>query len=265
MALAAQDEYVIRITVINETEDFQNIFIFQQEDELGLMFDKIFPLAWQVFPLPGKEEGIERKGVADYPASQQIGVTRVIDVALAAAGPTVLPEKLDLARAGLGGKLMMAQRLLKDQADVGKQTEFKLALRGEVIIKAKAIKGDAFEYFLDQEEGQHLARLSDRNENGSITCRNDSDSLITVDYYKEFSKLVAWPQLASRDSARFALKRTLSFAYDNGIRPGQMIREKIVGEHVVSVDPSGCSKIEVVLTYDLDSPGKKKKWIVSKH
>jgi hypothetical protein len=260
----APDEYVIRITVINETNDFQNIFIFQQEDELGLMFDKIFPLAWQVFPLPGKEEGIQRKGVAEYPASQQIGVTRTVNVALAAVSQTGFPGKTVVARGGLWGESAAAPFSVSDQTDVGKLPGLKLALRGELIIKAKAVKGDAFNYYLDQEEGQHLDKLRDKNENGSISCSNGSESLINVDYYKDFSKLAVWPQLASGDRARFLLKRTLSFAYDNGIRPGQRIREKVAGENVVSVDPAGCSKIKVVLTYDPDAPGKKKKWIVSK-
>ena len=178
----ARDEYVIRITVINETDEFQNIFIFQQEDGLGLMFDKVFPLAWQVFPLPGKEAGIERKGVADYPASQQIGVTQSVDVALAAAGKTALMGMQGLAWGAHGKNLLKAPGPLGAQAIVGKLAGLTAALRGELVIKAKAAKGDAFEYSFDQEEGQHLARLSDRNENGSITCRNGSDSLINVDY-----------------------------------------------------------------------------------
>jgi hypothetical protein len=260
----ARDEYVIRITVVNETDEFQNIFIFQQEDELGLMFDKIFPLAWQVFPLPGKEESIERKGEADYPASRQIGVTRIVDAALAAAGRTLLLEIPGLAGGGPGGQPAMEQISLEDQPDAGKTPGLKVALRGELIIKAKAANGDAFVYSFDPKEGQHLDRLSDKNQNGSITCRNGSDSLIDVDYYKDFSRLVVWPKLASGDKARFLLKRTISFACGDGIRPGQMIRQKITGENVVSVDPAGCSKIDVLLTYDPDSPGRKKKWVISK-
>jgi hypothetical protein len=61
----------------------------------------------------------------------------------------------------------------------------------------------------------------------SSTCRNDSDSLIDFDYYKDFSKLVVWPQPASGDGACFLLKRTISFAFNDGTRPGQLIRQKM--------------------------------------
>lgn len=261
----ARDEYVIRITVINETDDFQNIFIFQQEDALGLMFDKVFPLAWQVFPLSGKEEGIERKGIAAYPASQQVGVTRNVDGALAATGKPVLMGLPDLAWDAQGIKLLEVPDHLGIQTIIGKLAGLAAALKGELVIKANAVKGDVFEYSFNQKEGQYLARLSGRNENGSITCHNGSDSLIDVDYYKGLSRLAVWPQLANGDTARFCLKRTICFAYDEGVRPGQIIREKITGENVISVDPAGCSKIEVLLTYDPDAPGKKKKWVISKH
>jgi hypothetical protein len=45
--LMANDVY---ITVTNETDEFQNIVVFQQQDALNQMFDKLFPIAWKVFP-----------------------------------------------------------------------------------------------------------------------------------------------------------------------------------------------------------------------
>lgn len=66
----------VSITVYNNTRDFQNIVIFQQEDKLNQMFNKLFPIAWKVFPLKGVEEGVERKGTILYPVQQSIGVVR---------------------------------------------------------------------------------------------------------------------------------------------------------------------------------------------
>jgi len=66
----------VSIIVYNRIRDFENIVIFQQQDELNQMFDKLFPVAWKVFPLKGVEEGVERKGSAIYPVKQSIGVTR---------------------------------------------------------------------------------------------------------------------------------------------------------------------------------------------
>jgi hypothetical protein len=66
----------VKITIFNNTNDFQNIVIFQQQDELNQMFDKLFPIAWKVFPLKGQEEGEIRKGSTIYPIAQTIGVTR---------------------------------------------------------------------------------------------------------------------------------------------------------------------------------------------
>lgn len=66
----------VKITVVNETDDFQNIIIFQQEDQLNRMFNTLFPLAWKVFPLLGKAPGIERKGSTIYPIQQGVGVVR---------------------------------------------------------------------------------------------------------------------------------------------------------------------------------------------
>ncbi|MFN6516477.1 MAG: hypothetical protein RMY29_018510 [Nostoc sp. CreGUA01] len=66
----------VQITVYNKTRDFQNIVIFQQADDLNQMFDKLFPIAWKVFPLNGVRDGVERKGYTVYPVKQTIGVTR---------------------------------------------------------------------------------------------------------------------------------------------------------------------------------------------
>lgn len=66
----------IQITVYNKTRDFQNIVIFKQADDLNQMFDKLFPIAWKVFPLNGVREGVTRKGSTVYPVKQTIGVTR---------------------------------------------------------------------------------------------------------------------------------------------------------------------------------------------
>ncbi|MGB3191322.1 MAG: hypothetical protein WBB43_18100 [Limnoraphis sp.] len=66
----------VNISVYNNTQEFQNIVIFQQQDELNQMFDKLFPIAWKVFPLNPPEPGQERKGSTIYPIQQRIGVTR---------------------------------------------------------------------------------------------------------------------------------------------------------------------------------------------
>lgn len=66
----------VKITVFNKTDSFQNIVIFQQQDELNQMFDNLFPIAWKVFPLKGIEDGEIRKGYTTYPIAQTIGVTR---------------------------------------------------------------------------------------------------------------------------------------------------------------------------------------------
>lgn len=64
------------ITVTNETNEFQNIVIFQQEDGLKQMFDKLFPIAWKVFPLNAPKPSQTSKGSCKYPVEQSIGVTR---------------------------------------------------------------------------------------------------------------------------------------------------------------------------------------------
>lgn len=71
----------VQIKVYNDTSDFQNIVLFQAEDDLGLMFNNnyLLPVAWQVFPLPAKEEGVERFGKTIYSSSQEIGVTYNIE------------------------------------------------------------------------------------------------------------------------------------------------------------------------------------------
>ncbi len=66
----------VKIIVHNETKDFQNIVIFQQKDGLNQMFDNLFPIAWKVFPLKGKQPGETRKGSTVYPIQQSIGIAR---------------------------------------------------------------------------------------------------------------------------------------------------------------------------------------------
>lgn len=284
--LCASEEYVIHITVINATDEFQQIFLFQQEDELGLMFDKVFPVVWQIFPLPGKEEGVERQGVASYPMSQSIGVTWSIEAGMAALKRkasllTAMPSR-HLHRADLwsGFSALLAAGLFKSSGSLHEATRtrhsddaayadglLRLAalLNGKLVIRAQAVRGDAFDYSFDDEGGQHLAKRSEKNQNGSITCDNRSEALIHVDFYKDRSRCAVWPNLAYGDRARFLLKRKLCFAYGDEVRQGATIREKIEGERVLSVDLAGCSRIVATLSYDPETAGKKKKWVLVKH
>jgi hypothetical protein len=261
---SAGKEYVIRISVVNDTDEFQNIFIFQQEDEPGLMFDKLFPLAWQVFPLPGREEGIERKGSTEYPSSQQIGVTRSTEPAYDAVRSAPAEDVAD-GRPGAGAPEEHEQSLPgEDRPITGRPLMNAAAVRGELNIRADAAKGDAFQYSIDEKGGQRIGRLSNRNDDGSITCLNGCGALVSIDFYKNESKLAVWPDLADGETARFLLKRNIFFACDNNMAEGARIKARIQGENVVSVDPAGYSRIEARLSYDTDSPGKKKKWIIVK-
>jgi hypothetical protein len=281
---SAGKEYVIRISVVNDTNEFQNIFVFQQEDEPGLMFDKLFPLAWQVFPLPGREEGIERKGSTEYPFSQQIGVTRSTEPAcdavrgapaakrLWAAHPDSVTERGDSPAAE--GTLVRTEAGTPEEIEPGPSGEDRAitgrslmnasALRGALIIRADAAKGDAFHYSIDEKGGQRIGRLSDRNDDGSITCQNRCGFRVSIDFYKNDSKIAVWPDLDDGDTARFLLKRNIFFACDDTMAEGARIKARIQGENVVSVDPAGYSRIEARLSYDADSPGRKKKWIITK-
>jgi hypothetical protein len=282
---SAGNEYRIRITVVNETDEYQNIFVFQQEDELGFMFGKLFPLAWQVFPLPGREEGVERKGTTDYPASQQIGVTRSTETAcdtlrgapssrrLYVTQPPSVTERKDGTPAADVADVRneagppeqnKSSPLGEDRIIIGCPLLKAAALKGTLTILADAVKGDAFQYSLDEKGGQRITRLGEGNKDGSITCLNSGGSLISVDFYKDGSRIAVWPDLVEGDKARFLLKRNIFFAYDDTIKSGVMIKAKIEGENVVSVDPAGYSRIEARLAYDPDSSGKKRKWIIVK-
>jgi hypothetical protein len=286
---SAKGEYVIHISVINETDEFQNIIVLQQDDELGLMFDKVFPLPWQVFPLPGRTEGIERKGTAEYPFSQQIGVTRDIDDSFA-----LLNKVLSLGRrygvctrpgpgiwsSGFPLETGMAGQRNKDirppandrpaspfTGSKGMDHLLKLAsvIMGKLTIKAVALNGDNFEYSVDEKGGQHIVKQGNRNKNGSITCRNNSESLVNVDFYKNDTRVAVWPLLANGDEARFLLKRKICFSYDNGVKSGDWIRTRIEGDRAATVELAGYSTIEARLVYNPDLPGKRKKWIIVKN
>jgi len=277
---SAEGEYVINISVINETDEFQNIIVFQQDDELGLMFDKVFPLPWQVFPLPGSAEGVERKGTAEYPFSQQIGVTKDNDASFALLNKLKSLGRRYAVKTGIAVETAMAAQHNKD---IRKPTKNQLAslltnrdaidhllklasaVVGKLTIKAAALNGDRFEYSLDEKGGQHIVKLSDRNKDGSITCRNKSDSLINVDFYKNDTKVAVWPSLANSDEAQFLLKREICFTYDNNLKNGDMIRTRIEGDRAVTVELAGYSMIEARLIYDPEAPGKKKKWIITKY
>jgi len=285
---SAKGEYVIHISVINNTDEFQNIIVFQQDDELGLMFNKVFPLPWQVFPLPGRTEGIERKGTAEYPLAQQIGVTRDIDTSFA-----LLSKMFPLAQrygactgrgpgiwnSGLPMETVMTARRSKDIRNAAKNYPrspltsikpmhhlWKLAsvIVGKLTIKAVALYGDRFEYSVDESGGQHIVKQGVKNQNGSITCRNNSESLINVDFYKNDTRIAVWPSLANGDEARFLLKRKICFSYDNDVKSGDPIRTRIEGDRAVTVELAGYSTIEARLEYDPGSPGKRKKWVITK-
>jgi hypothetical protein len=282
---SAKGEYVIHISVINETDEFQNIIVFQQDDELGLMFDKVFPLPWQVFPLPGRAEGIERKGTAEYPFSQQIGVTRDIDDSFGLLNKIVsLGRRYGVcARPGPGiwnmETAMPGQRDKDIRSPVKARTaspfadskgmdhllRLASAVMGKLSIKAVALNGDKFEYSVDEKGGQHIAKQGDRNKNGSVTCRNNSESLVNVDFYKNDTRIAVWPSLANGDEARFLLKRKICFSYDNDVKNGDWIRTKIEGDRAATVELAGYSMIEARLVYDTESSGKKKKWIITKN
>ncbi len=285
---SAKGEYMIHITVINDTDEFQNIIVFQQDDESGLMFNKVFPLPWQAFPLPGRAAGVERKGTAEFPFSQQIGVSRDIGSSFAlldriASFVRGIDDGARLGeafmRTGFPVDTAMAAQPDKEgrKPAEGRPTYYSgdgdamehlsrllSAAAGKVTIKATVLNGDRFAYSLDEKGGQHIVKTGGRNKDGSITCRNGSDSLIDVDFYKSETRVAVWPSLASGDEARFSLKRKISFTYGDDLKSGDMIRTRIGEDRAVTVDLAGCSTIEARLVYDPASPGKLKKWIITK-
>ena len=83
-----------------------------------------------------------------------------------------------------------------------------------------------------------------------------------MDLYKDEAKIAVWPDLANNDEARFRLSRKLCFMYDDRLELGDMIRSRVEGEHLISIDLSGYSTIIARLIYDPKSGGKKKRWAV---
>ena len=285
---SAKGEYVIHISVVNETDEFHNLIVFQQDDELGLMFDKVFPLPWRVFPLPGRAEGIERRGTAEYPFSQQIGITRDIDDSFALLNKIISFGRLFGVGARVGeslrsGWLPLGTAMAAQENDIRNTVEdrpvspvtddkpmdhlLRLAsvILGKLTIKTEARDGDRFAYSLDEKGGQHIVKQGDKTKDKSITCRNDGESVIDVDFYKNDARVAVWPSLANGDEARFLLNRIICFSYDNDLKRDAPIRTKIEGDCVVSVELAGYSTIEAKLVYDTGSAGKKKKWIITKN
>lgn len=280
---------MVHIRVINETDEFQNIIVFQQDDESGLMFDKVFPLPWQLFPLPGKTEGVEREGTAEYSFSQQIGVTRDNEASLALLDKVISFGRLIgedygigrvMRRFGFRAKTAVAAKrdnavrepsgglpvpLFTDGDDMERLMSLASVVAGKLAIKIRALNGDRFDYSLDEKGGQYIVRLDERNKDGSISCRNKSESLVNVDFYRNETRVAVWPALANGDEARFLLKRNISFSYGNDFKSGDMIRTRIGGDRAATVELAGYSMIEARLVYDPDSPGRKKKWIIVKN
>jgi hypothetical protein len=284
---SAKGEYLVHIIVVNETDEFQNIIVFQQDDEMDLMFKNMFPVPWQIFPLPGVAQGLERMGTAEFPFSQEIGITKSND-----ATSELLAKLRALGRrygAGTGkgssiwSQLMIVETAKAAQKNVRRETGNKSAtlsksrdaishiiklasaVVGKLTIKAMAVNGDKFEYSVDEKGGQYIVKLGNRNKDGSITCRNKSDVLVNIDFYKNDNKVAVWPSLANGDEAQFFLKRNISFTYDSNLKRGSMIKSRIEGDNVVTVELAGYSYIEARLMYDRDAPGKKKKWVITKY
>lgn len=66
----------IRITIINDTYDLQNIVIFQREYSGSGLFRTHFPHAWKVFRLRGRTKEITPKVSTRYPLEQGLAVVR---------------------------------------------------------------------------------------------------------------------------------------------------------------------------------------------
>jgi hypothetical protein len=224
----------LQIKVHNDTDEFQNIVIFQPEDELHLMFENnhLFPIAWQVFPLASKEEEVQRYGTTVYPSAQQIGVKYNLDNSDFIFEPTILN-----------------------------------LFQGQLIIKIEAINGDKFAYSVDKKGGQHLDKLDGINENKSISCQNNFSSLVSIDFYKNNAKLATWKNVSNGDKANFKFKQKLYFMYDDSIKQGQIINKNIIDNNqnqikTFNLTGSSYSLIEARLIYDPDETGKKKKWVI---
>lgn len=201
----------LKIIVGNETDTFQTIVLFQGElekEEKGLMFDKIFPYAWQVFDLKEVSELVVDEGTTFYRSSQQIGVDR----------DTAAVKGLDLSKP-----------------------------EGIITQKANVEPGQCWEYRWDN-KAPELIKLQATNEGNLITCKNSYSRPITVDYYNNDARLVCWQTLYSGDEAGFDLKPKISFMYYYGkIKQGDMITKQMVGE-TVAQDFSNYSKVTLTLT-----------------
>lgn len=277
----------VKIRVYNNTNNFENIIIFVQEDELNLMFNKLFPVAWQVFPLPGKEEGVERWGTTIYPSNQQIGVTRNLESTAIVTNEVVFEitqrALKNLKSQGLPDSLIQKIQNLKNQKIIGQQTflnQIKPMLANEekaselekiilntasgyLNIRRDASNGEKFEYRVDNQGGQNINKLSQRNNDGIISCQNNTDSLVSIDFYKNDSKIVTWPKVANGDEAKFKLTRKIFFMYDSSLEQGRIITSKINNDQVASVDLTGYSTVEARLTYDPNVGGQKKIWNIT--
>ncbi|MGB3191323.1 MAG: hypothetical protein WBB43_18105 [Limnoraphis sp.] len=252
----------VHIKVYNDTDEFQNIVIFQQEDELYKMFDKLFPVAWRVFPLPARESQVQRSGTAVYPSAQQIGVTT----------PNLESFLNDLKFKGILDSVIEEQENMKNQSFLKKTIleNLKSTIKNKeqysnfksfsLTIQREAQNGEKFCYNLDGRGGQYINKLDGKNDNGSISCQNKSPSLVPIDLYKDNSKLVTWIDVNNEDYATFKLERKIGFMFDPNLKIGDIIsREKIEDKNRVEVvDLTGYSHIEVKLTYDPNIGGEKK-------
>lgn len=235
----------LKIKVYNDTDEFQNIVIFQPEDELGLMFnnDHLFPVAWQVFPLPAREEGVKKYGTTVYSSTEEIGVTYNVE-----------DEDSDF---------------LENSSFFFEATNVKIIQKkNKLIIKREAVNGDNLKYYIDNKGGQHIEKLPVNNTDKSISCQNDSYSLVSIDVYKNNSKIAIWREVANGDKAIFKFFQKIYFMYDVSIKQSQIIKKEIIDsknkDQITKFDlTTGYSLLEVRLIYDPDEGGKKKKWLIN--
>lgn len=217
-ATLANDVY---ITVTNETDEFQNIVIFQQKDELNQMFDKLFPVAWKVFPLNSRRPGQLMKGNTVYPVTQSVGITSA----------PVSSDRLPFETLN---------------------------------ITSDANNKDQFKYYLDGNNAQNIALLPGKNDDESISCRNDTTDLVAIAFCKNSSVLVTQTNVANGDKAVFKLTPKLYFMYLNNIKEGQIFKTMQTGENVRETEMTGYSRIYARLMYDPSVNGKKKMWVIEK-
>ncbi|MFN6516478.1 MAG: hypothetical protein RMY29_018515 [Nostoc sp. CreGUA01] len=277
----------VEIEVYNDTDEFQNIVIFQPEDELNLMFEKnhLFPIAWQVFPLPGKKKEVQRYGTTVYTYSQEVGVTHNLKKSNLIAEDDLsfsnahslnnlnvqgVPEK---SIKQIGSRKKNPQKIIENLINIPqiqKQNQsFKTTLinitQSKLVIKIEALNRDKFKYWIDDQGGQHINKLDDKNDDGSISCENNSPSLVTMDLYRNNAKLATWQDLPNGDQAKFKIKNILYFMYSDSIKQGQIIEQSLINNNhqIEKYDVTGYSQIEVRLIYDTAAGGKKKKWVIN--